>query len=265
MSRLVWDSPGTRTYQSGLDRGVIYLQSGNSIAWNGLVSVTEETNESVNPIYFDGQKVLDLSTPGSFSGTISAMTYPDQLIELEGFSRLNSSVYIGEQRPQTFNLSYRTLIGNDLDQDPTGYRIHILYNVTAIPSTKSHSTLTADANIETFEWAITTVPEEVPGFRPSSHVVIDTASLDPNLLSELELMLYGGETANPSLLSFVDLMTLVLSWYRLEIVDNNDGTWTANSFFDGYIYFLPNEEFRIDNVDAVYLDANTYEISNTFF
>lgn len=266
MPKLVWDTVGTRVYETGVDRGVLYLDGNVVVPWSGLMSITENYNTKTTPVYFDGKEITNFSNTGVFTGTISAITYPDQLQEYEGLSNLNSAVSITGQRPKTFNLSYRTLIGNDLDGVGAGYKIHILYNVTAIPSERSYMSLTDNTEVIEFEWEITAVPEEVEGFMPTAHIIIDSRKLAPELLSSIELMLYGGETASPELLPFSDLISLVSSWYLVEIVDNNDGTWTATSLFEGYITEFPDENrFRIDNVNAIYLDATTYQVSDTQF
>lgn len=263
MTAIVWDNPGERIYENGLDRGVLYLSTGKAVPWNGLTSVSESATPSLTPVYFDGQLVSNITTPGSFSGTITAITYPDELLELEGLERITSSVFIADQRPKTFNLSYRTQIGNGLDGNPIGYKIHVIYNVTAIPTDKNWATIGSDSSFVEFQWDISAIPEEAPGFRPSSHIIIDSRNIDQDLLNSLELMLYGGTTASPTLLPFSELISFISNWNKVEIIDNNDGTWTAYSLFDGYIHLLINDEFRLDNVNAVYLDANTYEISNT--
>lgn len=265
MPKLTWDKSGSRVYETGIDRGVLYLDGNVVVPWNGLTSITENYNTKTTPIYFDGREITTFANTGVFTGTISAITYPDQFQEYEGSANLNSAVSISSQRPRTFNLSYRTQIGNDLDGISSGYKIHILYNVTAIPSDRTYSSMTNDTEIVEFEWDITAVPEEVEGFMPTAHITIDSRKLAPELLSLIETMLYGGETANPSLLPFSEFIALVSSWYLVEIVDNNDGTWTATSLFDGYIFELADNKFRIDNVNAVYLNATTYQVSDTQF
>jgi hypothetical protein len=265
MPKLVWDQPGSRTYEGGIDKGVIYTSDGKATPWNGLVSVAENLNHTTTPIYFDGQKIANFSTPGTFSANINAVTYPDRMTELEGFGNLNSAIFISDQRPEVFNLSYRTFIGDDLNGAEVGYKIHILYNVTAIPSERTHQSFNSSGSLTSFSWEITAVPEEIPGFLPSAHIVIDSRKLDPILLSEIETLLYGGDIANPSLPPFQEFVNLVFGWFKVEIVDNNDGTWTARSLYDGYITILDDGKFRIDDINATYIDANTYIIDDTSF
>ena len=258
MAKLSWDQSGINNYEGGLDRGVIYSPDGRVSAWSGLVSVTQNFNNTSNPIYFDGQKVSDFTTPGAFSGSITAITYPELLNSLTGFGSLKLGVDVTGQRPKTFGLSYRTKIG-----DSVGYKIHILYNVTAIPNERSYQTFNSDASVLNFSWEINAIPEELSGHLPTAHLVIDSRTVNQLLLERVETILYGGVTANPYLPSFSELITLIDEWFSIEIIDNGDGTWTANTPFDNYITLLDAGKFRIDNVDATYIDANTYNMENT--
>jgi hypothetical protein len=151
-----------------------------------------------------------------------------------------------------------------VDGESAGYKTHILYNATAMPSDKSFNTNSENQEFTEFEWDITAVPENIPGFRPTAHVVFDSRKVDPNLLIELELILYGGPGVNPGLISLSAMLDLVSTYFRLEVVDNLDGTWTATTRFDGYITMVSDTEFEI-NATGVYLDDDTYTITNTFF
>ena len=43
----------------------------------------------------------------------------------------------------------------------------------------------------TFSWEITTTPENVPGFKPTAIITIDSSKADPTKLAALEEILYG--------------------------------------------------------------------------
>lgn len=261
MTALVWDQLGDRVYESGLDRGVLYLLDGSAVAWNGLVSVTEKFNRSSNPVYYDGMKINDLIVEGDFSGSLKAITYPEEFVELEGFTSPREGMYVGNQHPKSFSLCYRSRIGNDQDED-AGYKLHILYNVFALPSDRSYTTLSTSSDLTDFEWFIEAIPEIVTSFRPTAHVVIDSRSFDELLLIELEKMLYGTDTTPPVLMPLADLLSFLDNWYSIEIIDNGDGSWTAITQHDELITIV-DEEFQIDEVNGVYLDADTFEISST--
>lgn len=263
MAELVWDKIGDRTYESGLDRGVLYLPDGTAVPWNGLTSVVEDFKIESVPVYYDGMKINDLVTLGEFAATLKAITYPDEFIELEGVSDLRHGLFVGDQRPQLFGLCYRTQIGNDVAGDVEGYKIHIIYNVMAIPSNKTHESISDKTNPSEFEWKLTAVPEEIPGFRPTAHLILDTRKIDPLLLGSIEQDLYGNTYATASLIPMQDLVEYITEWFRVKIIDNNDGTWTAISKFDGFIEFGLDGFFDIIHVNAVYLNDVTFIISDT--
>jgi hypothetical protein len=260
---IVWDKVGDRKYETGLDTGVLYLPDGSGVAWNGLTSVIEHFDKTTSPVYYDGMKINDLVTLGDFSATLKAVTYPDEFEELEGLYPMKQGIFVGDQMPQSFGLCYRNQLGNDVEGDVVGYKIHILYNVVAIPTDKTYATISQDPSLVEFEWDLVAVPEEVPGFRPTAHIVINSIDVDPLLLAELEEILYGGYSAEARLIPMAELVTKIQEWFRVKIVDHGDGTWSAISDYDGFIHFFPNDLFNITNVNAVYLNDYTFVISDT--
>lgn len=265
MPQIIWDKVGARTYETGLDKGVLYLPDGSSVPWNGLTSVIEHFNKHSLPVYYDGMKVNDLVVLGEFTASMKAVTYPDEFLELEGLASSRRGLFFADQRPKTFGLCYRTQIGNDLEGDVAGYKIHIIYNVTALPREKTYASLTSDPSLVEFEWDITAVPEEFPGLYPTAHIVLDSRTFDPWLLEDIENKLYGSTSTEAVLLPMNDLITYINEWYRVKIIDNGDGTWTAIADRDGIISYLDSEDtlFQIIQVNAIYLDDNTYIISDT--
>ena len=257
-----WDNVGERTYESGLDRGVLYLPDGSAVPWNGLTSISEKVEKSVDSVFYDGAKISDLVTMGSFSASLSAMTYPEEMDLIEGTRELRNGVFLGEQSPTTFGLCYRTNMSNDLDSE-AGYKIHVVYNITAVPSDRNYASLNDSPEVVEFEWDLTTTPEHLDGFRPSAHMVIKTADLDPWLLAEIEEILYGGTVAAASLIPMDELVDKINNWFRVQITDNGDGTFTARSDYAGYIFVLSGDKFQINNANVIYTDDNTYLLSDT--
>lgn len=262
MSILVWDAIGDRTYESGVDRGVIYLPFGSPIPWNGLTSVTEKFEKDTESVYFDGRKIHELTHPGNFAASMSAVTYPDELTQLEGYGEIRNGVFIGDQPPQVFDLSYRTKIGNDLDPDK-GYKIHIVYNVTAIPSDKTYDTISDSPSLVQFQWDIYATPEEIPGFRPTAHFIIDSTVANAGMLTAVEAMLYGTDEVDASLLPIEDFISLVTTYSDIQILDNGDGTWTLNTILPDIVTVDVDGMFVLTNVDAENIDANTYTITDS--
>lgn len=261
MTSLVWDQEGTRFYESGVDRGVLYLQDGNGVSWNGLLSVNEDSPVTdAAAIYFDGIKYADLLALGEFSGTLKAFTYPDEFLEFEGILEINNGLFVTNQPVNRFGLSYRTKIGNDLDGDQ-GYKIHILYNLLATPSQQAHETQTADVSAMEFEWTITSIPGKVSGFQPTAHLIIDSREMGELLLQDIENTLYGNEFDDAKLPPISTLTSFIDNWVIIRITDNGDGTWTATGP-DELITMLDATTFQIIQANARYLDADTYVISD---
>lgn len=264
MSVLVWDKIGDRTYETGLDKGVLYLSDGKAVPWNGLTSVVEKFDKDLSSIYYDGMKITDLVSLGDYSATLKAITYPDEFAELDGYGFLRQGMYVGNQLPKTFSLSYRTQVGNDFDGDVAGYKIHILYNLTAIPNDITYDSISAETKPIEFEWDITSIPQDVPGFRPTAHIVFNTIDLESDLLTYIEEKLYGSEHIDPDLMSISDLISYMYTWALMEIVDNGDGTWTAitDNAADISYDVTDKQLFTITNANATYWNSDLYEISN---
>lgn len=261
MTALKWDEAGTRIYETGIDKGVLYEVSGFGVSWSGLVSVNERSASSVESIFFDGVKFEDVVTIGEFSATVKAITYPDEFLEYEGIEEIDKGLFIYDQTQRRFNLSYRSMQGNDLDQH--AFKIHILYNLTAIPSDIDYQTLSETVNPIEFEWSISAIPANIEGFQPSSHLIIDSRKMDDWLLQDILDIIWGSEDNDAYLPPLNDLINYIKKWERIIIIDNGDGTWTATTTHDEYIVMLDDTTFEINNANAVYLDQYTYEISSS--
>ena len=209
MTALVWDEIGARRYETGIDRGVLYTSEGIAVPWNGLTAVTEDRDREIKSYFLDGIKYLDHSVPGSFKGRLSALTYPEELDEMMGTSQFAPGIFIHDQNPRMFDLSWRTGVGDDLQGMDHGFKIHILYNVTANPSSVTHTTIGNTVTPGAFEWALFGTPARMQGIRPTTHISIYSAAVDPDLLTEIEEILYGTESVDPELPNIVELLGMV--------------------------------------------------------
>lgn len=198
MAMLVWDKTGEHFYETGVDRGVLYVQESGAyptgVAWNGLISVSESpSGAEANAVYADNIKYLSLMSAEEFGATIEAYTYPDEFMECDGSATLVEGVTIGQQSRKTFGMCYRTKLGNDVDLDEHGYKIHIIYGATASPSEKGYQTISDSPEAITFSWEVSTVPVNVAGMKPTASLVIDSTKVDSTKLQQLEKILYGGD------------------------------------------------------------------------
>lgn len=202
---LVWDQTGERMYETGVSKGVLYPQSSSGtyplgVAWNGLTAVTESpSGAEATPLYADDIKYLNLMSAEEFAATVEAYMYPDEFAECDGSASLVEGVSVGQQKRKAFGLCYRTTLGNDVDGNDHGYKLHIIYGALAAPSEKGYSTINDSPEAITFSWEIKTTPVNVTGLKPTATVTIDSTKVDPTKLAALEKVLYGSEEADPRL------------------------------------------------------------------
>ena len=200
-----WDEIGERLFETGIDRGVLYVRDNQGeypegVAWNGLQSVNEApTGAEATPIYADNIKYLELTSNEEFEATIEAFTYPDEFEECDGSKELAPGVLIGQQRRVPFGMSYRTLVGNDVDDIEHGYKLHLIYGAKASPSDTSRQTINETPEAVTFSWGITTTPVPVTGAKPTAKMTIDSTKVDADKMAALEAILYGNGSDNARL------------------------------------------------------------------
>jgi hypothetical protein len=197
MTQLAWDQVGERLYETGVDRGVLYIpdESGayaEGFAWNGLTTVTESpSGAESNPQYADNIKYLNLLSAEEFGATIEAFTYPDEFGRCDGTAEPTPGIAIGQQSRRQFGLAYRTQVGNDLDGTDHGYKLHLIYGALAAPSEKAYATINDSPEAITFSWEVTTQPVQVANLKPTAQLVVDSTKVDADDLSDLEDILYG--------------------------------------------------------------------------
>lgn len=205
MSKIIWDNTGERTYETGVDHGVLYpIQEGGlytkGVAWNGLTAITESpSGAEATPLYADNIKYLNLVSAEDFGCTIEAYTYPDEFAECDGSAEIATGVYAGQQARKVFGLCYRTVLGNDTDSNAHGYKLHLIYGCLASPSEKSYSTVNDSPEAITFSWEVKSTPVNVSGFKPTAVLTIDSTKVEPTKLTALEDVLYGSASAEAKL------------------------------------------------------------------
>lgn len=197
MTQVVWDAVGERYFETGVDRGVLYLDNAG-VAWNGLISVTENSSGGEpQPYYVDGYKYINIAAAEEFEATIQAFSAPREFGVCDGTVEYRAGLFITQQRRRPFGLSYRTKLGNDVDGSDHGYKIHLVYNALAAPSERNNQTIKSSPEPTTLSWAITTTPPRLSALKPTAHFVIDSTRTDPEVLADLEELLYGTASTDP--------------------------------------------------------------------
>ena len=209
MAALTWHDPGTKEFETGVDHGVLYIPDEDGLynqayPWNGLISVNEApSGAEANKQYADNGIYLNLLSAEEFGATVEAYTYPDAFAECDGTAVPAKGVYVGQQMRKPFALSYRTKIGNEVAGANAGYKIHIIYNALAKPTSKQYSSINASPEASTFSWELSTTPVEFGSsyddLLPTAIITINSLEADPVKLKAVENALYGFDTALPSL------------------------------------------------------------------
>lgn len=255
MSKLLWDQVGERTYETGVDHGVLYIPTTGGdytegYAWNGLTTVTESpSGAEATAQYADNIKYLNLISVEQFGGTIEAFTYPDEFAQCDGTQQPEPGVAIGQQTRKSFGLCYRTLKGNDTEGTDFGYKLHLVYGATAAPSEKAYATVNDSPEAIAFSWQFTTIAVDVPGYKPSATLIIDSSKVDSGALSDLEDLLYGTTGTDPRL----PLPAEVLALFSGTVTQV---TPTAPTYVEGThtltIPTVTGVTYKNDATDAVY-------------
>lgn len=212
MSKLVWDKTGERLYETGVSQGALYpIQAGGAyskgVAWNGLSAVTESpSGAEPSAVYADNIKYLNMMSAEEFGGTIEAYMAPDEFAECDGSVEVAPGVYAGQQSRKIFGLAYKTILGNDVDSNDYGYKLHLVYGCQASPSEKGYQTVNDSPEAMSLSWEFSTTPVEITTLisgtkkiKPTSILTFDSTKVDEAKIAALEAILYGSEAAEPRL------------------------------------------------------------------
>lgn len=200
---LNWDAEGEKLYETGVDRGVLYVYDtenhryGDGVNWNGLTSINDSpSGADPTDLWADNIKYLSIRAAEEYGFTINAYTSPEEFDQCDGMATPVKGVRITQQNRKMFGFSYRSLIGNDTEYNDHGYEIHLMYGATCSPSDKDRSTVNDSPDAVEFSWECTTTPVPVGGnFKPTAHIVIKstdfTTTEEKSLLTRFEELIYG--------------------------------------------------------------------------
>lgn len=199
---ITWHDAGTRKYEVGVEKGVLYPISNagaytTGVAWNGLSAVNESpSGAEETKVYADNIKYLGLMSAEEYAATIEAFYYPDEFAACNGEADLVDGVTIGQQTRQKFGFSYVTKLGNEVQGENYGYILHLVYGCVASPSERNHQTINDSPEASAMSWEVSTTPVEVGTingvtYRPTATVNIDSTKVNSTKLAALEGILYG--------------------------------------------------------------------------
>ena len=212
--QIVWDKSSERLYRTGVDRVVLFPQTtggayGEGVGWNGVTKISESPDGGdTTAIYANNGIYLNLVAKENFKGSITAYTYPKEWEKCDGSASVLASgsgatgvkgLRVTGQTRTPFGLAYRTLIGNDTAGTEYGYELHLVYNATAGVSSQDYQTVNDSPEALELSWDFSTLPVDVPGAKPSAHLVISSLTAEPSKLKALETKLYGTEGTGAAL------------------------------------------------------------------
>lgn len=196
MAALVFGKEEEKLYETGVSKGVLYPKSlggtyPQGVVWNGLTNVTESPEGGEpTPFYADNEVYVNLVSKEKAKGTIEAFYAPEEFKECDGSKEVAPGVYAGQQDRKAFGMSYVTQLGSEADSN-LGYVIHLVWDMLAAPSEKSHSTTNEDPELNPLSWSYTATPQACPGAKSTATMTIDSTKVDATCLAALEKVLYG--------------------------------------------------------------------------
>lgn len=208
MSRLKWDQIGDRLYETGVDHGVLYLYKNGAYVegevWNGLTSVASNpSGAEENKHYADNMKYFGIRSAEEYGLTIGCFMYPDGFKACNGENEPVEGMTFGQQRRSIFGFSYRTKIGNDVDGEDHGFKIHCVYGCSASPSSSTYNTMNESPEPGEMSYEVSTTPVDVPGkgpdgmpFKPLSELTFDSTKMTSDKIAKVEATLYGTNEDN---------------------------------------------------------------------
>jgi hypothetical protein len=203
MTTIVWDALDERTYETGIDRGVIELPSLPLVPWNGLISVDESEIDNVGMrTYFEGSVYTNFHFGGFFAADVESFGFPEELSQILGVTELFPGLSITAQPRAEFNFSYRTMV-NESD-----YKIHLVYNCIVANSDRDNETITDDIEAQKYTFKIITLPPKPVFFRPTSHIVINSVTADSDMLEQVEDILYGTVSTDPAFPTQIEVVEI---------------------------------------------------------
>ena len=142
-----------------------------------------------------------------FGGTIEAYTSPDEFAECDGSVEVAPGVFAGQQSRKIFGLSYRTILGNDVDSNDYGYKLHLVYGCLASVSEKGYTSVNDSPEAIALSWEFSTTPVEITK-------TIDGKKLKPTAILTLD-------------------STKAVSYTHLDVYKRQDAYWKDSGVVSG--------------------------------
>lgn len=209
MASLKFDAVGEKVFETGVEQCALYVMKQGTVtpgeslyeegvAWNGITSIEENPEGGEETVLWaDNIEYASLRSKEKYKATINAYTYPTAWEECDGSKAIIPGVVAGQQSRRKFGIVFKSLIGDDVNGQDAGYKLHIIYNASASVSSKNHQTINDSPEAEEFSWEISAQSVNVieSGIKPLSTITIDSRNFQTTeakaKLTALENMLFG--------------------------------------------------------------------------
>lgn len=198
MAKMTWHGVGKRVLEAGVSEVALFPIGSNGsyetgVAWNGVTAINENpSGADVTDLFADNIKYASMRAAEKFGFTIEAFTYPDEWAECDGSKEAETGVYLGQQGRKAFGLVYKSQIGDaEHPSMDKGYKLHIIYNSTASPSSRGYTTINENPDAISFSWEANSTPVAVTGHKAVSEITIDSTKADATALGSLIDTIYG--------------------------------------------------------------------------
>lgn len=236
---ITWDEAENRLYEYGVSKGILFLMNddgtyGGGKPWNGLTNITDEPEGAdFAKFYADGIFYAGIHSAEQYRASIEAYTYPDEFSECDGSQQLMSGMYVGQQKRRRFGLCWRTEIGN-ANTDMFGYKIHIAYGLTALPTEKPHDAINDSIEATPFTWNVEGIAVTMNGYKPAVKLEFDSTKLSTARMQALKDLLYG--RAEPILVHPNDLLNILETAYGPDVIGRQQVTGELDYVKNGVLY-----------------------------
>ena len=228
MAKLVWDKTGERLWETGVNQVVLFPYNavtnthGTGVAWNGVTSIQcSSDGGDADDKYADNIKYATLYGPEEENLTINAYSYPPEFLPCIGRRSPSwdngstttpsvAGVTVGQQKRQKFGLCWRSKIGNDVEGEDHGYKLHIVWLAMADPGDVEHETVSDSPELmeRSFECKVDKIDtttfdanrsSALGSVQPFASMEINSTQVAAAKMGRLEAVLYGTATADSRL------------------------------------------------------------------
>lgn len=204
MTSLVWDNTIARVYEAGVEKGVFYPSNGSGIVWNGLLSVSENlVGGELRSNSLDGIAYLNSVGSQTYQAIVRAFSAPEEFSPCIGDVEIVPGFALTRQKRSRFGFSYQTGVSDN------NYKIHLVYNALASPTSRSYATKNDSSTPVNLEWKIDATPIEISGHRPAAHFIIDSSKVPSYAIAALEDIMYGSSELNARLPSITEVLYIL--------------------------------------------------------